>query len=305
MRNSSLLITGVVCCAFGLVPSPSYAQGRVLTEKQLNAIVNPNLESCSAPGGQLKSGRLDPASIIPTRNAREFPTDRIAKTLHGMWRGRVLGDDKDVSIDYFWMFDTKRGESLIMALRTGKQSLAELQPVENAPKFTFLMCAHEGYLPSKATPQLHEFVKVSDDIEGAPRILQGLTTLKLQKARPTLSDLWRGLVATKYFEGLPAVAFGGGFFTPVRIERVASEIGPAQASLKWDAEYYGGGSTAIKFTKGVPITGVEYGQFVGTTTESGDFLVASPGNGKPWKVEARTGGSYDLGFDSVILGPLQ
>ena len=38
---------------------------------------------------QLKSGRTDTASIIPTRNARAFPKeafpkDRIARTLQGM-----------------------------------------------------------------------------------------------------------------------------------------------------------------------------------------------------------------------------
>src|SRR5437762_1491645 len=90
MKNYSLLIKLVVFCALGLMASPSYAQGRILTENQLDAIVKPNLGNCSTQ-------RIDPASIIPTRNAREFPTSKIAKTLHGMWRGQVLGDDKDVS----------------------------------------------------------------------------------------------------------------------------------------------------------------------------------------------------------------
>ena len=75
--------------------------------------------------------------------------------------------------------------------------------------------------------------------------------------------------------------------------------------MSWDSEYYGGGTTWIKFTPGVPMKGVEYTQFVGTTATAGDFLVASPGNGKLSKVEAASGGDYDLAFDSVTFGPLQ
>ena len=144
----------VVCCAFGLMPSPSYAQGRTLTATQLDAIVKPNLKQCSPQSARLKSGqltssRIDPASIIPTRNAREFPKDRIARTLHGMWRGEVFGDyNKDLRVDYFWIMDTKRNEGLIIAQRTGKESMAGLRPVAKAPKLTYLMCANEGYIPS-------------------------------------------------------------------------------------------------------------------------------------------------------------
>jgi len=75
--------------------------------------------------------------------------------------------------------------------------------------------------------------------------------------------------------------------------------------LKWNGQYYGGGGTSLKFTPAVPIRGVEHAQFIGTTTNSGDFLVSSPGNGRMWKVEAIRGGSYDLAFDQVTLGPLQ
>jgi hypothetical protein len=304
MTKYRLLISVVVCSKFALMASFSYAQGRVLTERQLEAIVSPSLESPQT--GRILSGRTEPTSVIPTRNMREFPTSRIERTLHGMWRGRVLGDDKEVSIDYFWIFDTKRGESLIFAQRTGEQTLGDMKPVENAPKFTFLLGAHEGYIPAQSKPQIHEFVKVSDSIEETPRSLQKTTGMRYREGtRPTLSELWRGLLANRYFEGMPAMAFAGGFTTPLLIERVPSEIGPAKISLRWDAEYYGGGATGIRYTQGVPIKGVEYGQFVGTTTQSGDFLVASPGNGKPWKVEALVGGNYDLSFDSVILGPLQ
>ena len=104
---------------------------------------------------------------------------------------------------------------------------------------------------------------------------------------------------------MPAVAFAGALFKPIQIETVTNDIGPAQVSMSWDSEYYGGGTTWIKFTPGVPMKGVEYTQFVGTTATAGDFLVASPGNGKLYKVEAASGGDYDLAFDAVTFGPLQ
>src|SRR5438309_9233991 len=280
MRNYSLLML-VVCCAFGLAPSPACAQGRTLTESQLQAIVKPSLANCSP-----QSSRIDPASVIPTSNAREFTPDRIAKTLHGIWQGQVIGDASDVSVDYFWIVETKNNEGLIVALRNGKQSVRGPGQAPNAPKLTFLMCPNEGYIPSKDTPMIHQFVKVGRSIEEAPQILEKAMGLKFRKAQPTLSDLWQEIVASGYFNGLPAVAFAGGLFKPIQIESVANAAGPAGVSLQWGAEYRGGGSTGIKYKSGVPMIGVEHAEFVGTTTNSGDFLVASPGNGKIWKVEA-------------------
>jgi hypothetical protein len=100
------------------------------------------------------------------------------------------------------------------------------------------------------------------------------------------------------------VAFAGALFK-IQLKPVPSTVGPDQVSLGWSSEYYGGGTTWLKFTPGVPMKGFEYGLFVGTSATAGDFLVASPGNGNLWKVEANTGGDYDLAFDSVTLGPLQ
>lgn len=288
-----------------LVPNP--AAGRVLTPKQLDAIVKPSLANCAPPSTKLHSGGIDPATIIPSVNAKELPTDRVAKTLHGIWRGSVVGDDSDVSVDYFWFMDTRNNEALIIAQRTGKQTLANLQPIANAPKFSYLLCAHEGYFPSKETPQMQEFVKVSDDLKDAPRLLEEATGLKAADAGQTPSQMWNGLLKIDYFKkvGARAKAFGGALFKTIQIAPVAGPIGPSQIAMSWDGTYFGGGSTAIKWTPDVPIQGVEYAQFVGTNTPSGDFLVASPGNGKLWKVEAVSGGQYDLGFDSVVLGPLE
>jgi hypothetical protein len=233
-----------------------------------------------------------------------------------------LGDKKDVSVDYFWIVDTKNNEGLIVALRNGKQSVAAPREAAaaTAPKLTFLMCPQEGYIPSNQTPMIHEFVKVADSIADAPKILEKATGLKVSRARPSLSDLWQGLLASKYFSGLPAVAFAGALFKPIQIGSVANAVGPAGISLRWDAEYRGGGSTSIQYTTGVPMVGVEHAEFIGTSTNQGDYLVSSPGNGKIWKVEASNkveagskdeaarlavGHSYDLAFNKVVLGPLK
>jgi len=320
MKNYSLLVKLVVCCAFVcctfvLRESPSYGQGRSLTTEQLDAIVTPSLAKCSVPTGQTTNARLDPYSIIPTSNAREFPTERIAKTLHGMWRGQVIGSPldskyapgKEGNVDYFWIIDSARNEGLIIALRNGNNSTAGLKlPGANPPKISYLICPHEGYVPNvEKGAEIHEFTKVSDTIEEAPMVLAKATGLKFPTGPATLADLWQVIVTSGYFESLPAVAFAGGFFNPMRLEPVASAIGPAQFSMSWDSEYYGGGTTWIKFTNGVPMKGVESTQFMGTTATGGDFLVASPGNGKLAKVEAVTGGDYCLAFDSVTIGPLQ
>jgi len=231
-----------------------------------------------------------------------------------MWHGQVIGSPLDVkyakskeaNVDYFWIFDTQRSEALIIALRNGNNSTAGMGPVPNAPKLSYLICAHEGYIPTvEKGSEIHEFTKVSNTITDAPRVLAKATGLQFKTGRPILSELWKEIVASKYFQSLPAVAFAGGFFKPIRVDLVPSPVGPAQVSMSWDSEYYGGGTTWIQFTPGVPMKGVEYTTFVGTTATAGDYLVASPGNGKLAKVEAATGGNYDLAFDSVSFGPLQ
>jgi hypothetical protein len=289
--------------------TPNAAGGRYLTPAQLDAIVTPSLKNCAPPettAAAKNSGRIDPASVIPSLNAKAFPAARIAKTLHGIWRGSVEGDDSDVGVDYFWFIDTKRNEALIIAQRTGKQTLAGMQPVPNAPHFSYLLCAHEGYFPSKDTPQMQAFVKVANDLTEVPRLMEAATGLKAS-SQATLAEMWDGLHKINYFREIEkrAKAFGGALFTGIQIAPVQGPIGPPQMSLSWNGTYYGGGSTAIRWTPDVPIKGVEYGTFVGTSATGGDFLVASPGNGALWKVEAVAGGNYDLGFDAVVLGPMQ
>jgi len=318
MRDYSLPIKHViygalVCCVFGVSQSPAYGQGRPpLTPEQIDAIVKPQLSLCSARIGP--EARLDINSIIPTSSAREVPAARVSKTLNGMWRGQIIGSPLDTkyakgkegNVDYFWIIDSPHKRGLIIALRDGKDSTAGIGPIPNAPKITYLICAHEGYVPNvEKGSEIHEFTKISNSIDGARSVLEKATGVTFKEKHPTLPDFWKEIVASGYFKSLPSVAFAGGFFNPMRINLVPSPIGPAQLSLSWDSEYYGGGTTWIKFTPGVPMKGEEYTQFVGTTATAGDYLVASPGNGKLSKVEARVGGDYDLAFDSVSFGPLQ
>jgi hypothetical protein len=167
------------------------------------------------------------------------------------------------------------------------------------------MCPHEGYTPGSNTPQIHTFTKISNSTAGAARLVQSATGVRSRKERPSLSDLWQGLVASKYFDRLPYVAFAGALFKPVRLDLARSGNGPAEVSLGWDAQYRGGGRTKLRYMTGVPMVGSERGQFVATRAPSGDYLVSSLGNGKIYKVEVFAGGNYDLSFDSVVLGPMQ
>lgn len=337
MKKYSLLTGLVICCGLGPIQSVSLAQQAQAPEQQqaLEAIVKPTLSSCSTASGQtaassgrIENARIDPVRVIPATHRRAFPAARIAKTLHGIWRGQVQGDHSDVHVDYFWIMDTNLHEGLIIAQRSGKETLAGAPAIPNAPKLTYLMCAHEGYSPGTSVPQIHEFTKVSNSTEDAARLIQLATGLENAKPGATPSELWQELVRTEYFNGLPYVAFAGALFKPIRIETVQGAGGPPETFVGWDAEYRGGGSTKLKYVTGVPTTGSERVQFVGTTLRGNDYLVASPGNGSLWKVEAwpanaqrsTTSGSttsgwvidgvdysseYDLAFDSVALGPLE
>jgi hypothetical protein len=139
--------------------------------------------------------------------------------------------------------------------------------------------------------------------------MQQATGLRLKNPRETLSDMWKELVAIGYFDNARFAnehgqAYAGGMFTGLDIEPVENVVGAPDTSIKWNAEYRGGGSTAIKFQNNIPILGVEFGQFVGATATAGDYLVASPGNGRLWKVETFSGAQYGEEEDLVSLGPL-
>lgn len=347
MKKYSLLTGLVICCGFASMQGVAYAQKarptRPITQttSQIDALVNPTLESCeapqvqtttaatttartptarttsarttagsattaSAPARRVQTTQIHPSRVVPTEERRVFPTERIAKTLHGIWRGEVKGDTSDLNVDYFWIIDTNLNEALIIAQRSGKNTLGPSQ-LPNPPKLTYLMCAHDGYSPGTSVPQIHEFTKVYATTDNAARIVQEATGLEDARPGATPTELWQGLLRTEYFNGLPYVAFAGALFKPIRIEQVPNANLPPEIFLGWDAEYRGGGSTKIRYTTGLPLIGKERAQFIGASAGTGDYLLASPGNGSIYKVEMIEGyeAYYDLAFDSVSLGPLE
>jgi hypothetical protein len=310
MKRHNLLTGLVVCCGFGLMQSASQAGQPPRTLAELDRIVKPTVASCGSEtarataSSRIESARIDPAMVIPARNKKSIAQARVAKTLNGVWNGKVIGDAGDVHVDYFWIMDTRANEGLIIAQRSGKQSVTQAPERANAPKLTYLMCAHEGYTPGSNTPQIHEFTKVSSSTANAAQIVQRATGVRFAKGT-SLSNMWRRLVSSGYFNNLPYVAYAGGFFKPITIQSVRGDDGTPQVAVNWNGEYRGGGSTKLKYTTGVPMRGTERAQFVGTTARAGDFLVSSLGNGKLWQVEVVAGGDYDLSFDTVSIGPLE
>lgn len=306
---------------------------RALTTTQVESLVKLDLNSCAnqTTTGRIETARINPSRVVPNVNRRAIPASRVARTLHGIWRGQVRGDYGDVKVDYFWIIDTTLGESLLIAQRSGKETLAASPILANAPKLSYLMCAHDGYSPGTNAPQIHEFTKVSRTTDGAARVVEAATGIRPAAARPTPTQMWKQLVEAKYFDSLPYVAFAGALFKPMRIETVPSRTGgPVETFVGWDAEYRGGGSTRLKYVTGVPTIGTERVQFIAAAARSGEYLVASAGNGSLWKVEGwpanamrPKGGTsgeissgmmvdgvdysayYDLSFDQVSLGPIE
>jgi hypothetical protein len=292
-----------LCCGFALLPVPSHAQ-RALNDKQLNAIVKTDLNGCSLDQAQQVN------TIIPLRDARAFPQDRIEKTLHGVWRGRVTGaypknflaKDGALNVDYYWVIDMKRHEALILEQFTSNRTEMP-KAIAGGPSFSFLMCGAEGYVP-RAPRQVHAFQKVSDNIEDAKSLFQTSTGLKAEDKEFTLSAAWQQLVDTKYFDTSKFGAYAGGLFKPFELGSLENAIGPSFLTMRYQAEYRGSGVTAAHFTSGTPIRGVEEAHFLGVKTGGGDFLVASFGNGQAWRKEATQGGVMELAFDKVVIGPL-
>ena len=299
VKNASLLITAMkflqritmekamktytwlaLCCGgLALAPVPSHAQ-RSLSATQLSAIVKTDLNGCSTDQAQ-------PNAIIPLRDAKQF-----------------LARDGALNVDYYWVIDMKRHEALVVEQLSPNRSATETRKIVDAPSISFLACGEEGYVP-RSPRQVHSFTKVSDNIEDARSVLVASTGLKVEDNKEfTLSSTWQQLVDTKYFDTAKFGAYAGGLFKPFEIGSVANAIGPAFASMRYEAEYRGGGATAARFTTGTPIKGVEDAQFLGVTSGGKDFLVASFGNGRAWRKVATEGGVMELAFDKVVIGPL-
>ncbi len=249
------------------------------------------------------------APIVPASSVRNFSVDRVARTLHGIWRGRVSGDyppeliaaDGYVNVDYYWIIDTEHGEALI---------LEQLSPVRaahaapaGAPALSFLTCGRDGYVP-RHPKQVHEFQKISSNLEDARAMLKTSTGLVVDDAELSLSAVWQQLVDTRYFDTARFGAYAGGLFKPFDLTSGTTVVGTPMVSLAYQAEYRGSGQTAAKFETGVPILGRESAGFIGVSTGTADYLVSTVGNGVEWLKEDVVTALINMIMDKVVLGPL-
>ena len=289
-----VLVLGLIA-----IPSAQSASQQGLSARQLADVVNTNLNACRTK-----------TPIVPQRTARAFSINRIERTLHGVWRGRVKGNydtrllakDGFLNVDYCMIVDTKRHEALVFEQFGPNRAIARGKA--GAPDWTYVMCGEEKYLP-RHPAQVHEFQKVSDNIEDARELLRTSTGLTFDDNRGLeLSAIWKRLVDSKYFDTPRSLAFAGSLFKPFEIEVVSNEERGSLLAMKIQTEYRGGGQTAARFQPGVPMRGFEEGHFIGVTTRSGDYLVSTIGNGVAMRKAVTDGGLIHMFFDKVVIGPL-
>lgn len=270
-----------------------------------------------------------------THDAKVYTPDRVANTLNGVWIGKVSGEydpqlmakDGFLNVDYYMIVDIKRGESFVYEEVTDRRSGADLQPKRGAPKWTYVWCAREDY-KTKSPRQIHEFTKVSDDVNDARTILGNSLGLKLT-GDVVLSDVWRKLVDAKFFDDPKrSLAYAGVLFNPVTMGTVKTPNGDSVFELRLVGEYRGNGQTAAQFVPGNPIHNVESAHFVGLSMSSqevrqlgrrapsiaaeiggtGEFLTASVGFGNamvgPKDDALASVFSTQMAFDKVVIGPL-
>jgi hypothetical protein len=248
-------------------------------------------------------------------NKQAISMDRIERTLNGVWRGRVKGNydrkllakDGTLNVDYLMVVDVKRGEALVFEQFGANRSAATLRAKPGAPVWSYITCGKAQYKPRNMPAQVHEFVKVSDNIEDARALLSSSTKMAFdaKSGEVVLSDIWQRLVESKYFDDKSrSLAFAGGFFK-LKMGNVPSAVGGSLFDLNMQAEYRGSGQTVAKFTPGEPIRGVEQGQFLGVSMNQGDFLISSLKNGLPMKKGGvDSSNDIDMFFDKVVIGPL-
>lgn len=277
-----------------------------------------------------------------THNTQVFSPQRIASTLNGVWIGKVSGEydpqlfaaDGFLNVDYYMIVDINRGESFVYQEFGSNRSGAGLQAQPGAPKWTYVWCARENY-ETKSPRQIHDFVKVSDNIQDGKQLLTNSTGLTFAPGEQlVLSNAWQKLVAAKFFDDPKrSLAYAGVLFKPITMGTVQSAGGGSLFELRLVGEYRGSGETAAKFIPGEPIHNVEQAHFLGltgsgtstasaspssttartavaTTTESsfGDFLVAAFGIGNAM-IGPKDDATFELfstqmAFDKVVIGPL-
>ncbi|BDC50516.1 hypothetical protein F183_A28320 [Bryobacterales bacterium F-183] len=295
----SFTLISVGCAGYARGPVPRNSFAATLPEAPVSAVISTDLKGCESK-----------TPVVSRSEQRSYPEARIQRTLNGVWRGKVTGEypkdflarDGNLDVDYYMIVDAKRGEALVFEQFSSKRAAPKAKA--NAPKWSYLMCGHERYLPAHP-PQVHEFQKVSDNIEDARELLAASTGLTFKaNSDLVLSSAWKQLVDSKYFDSDKSLAYAGGLFKPFRIANVPDEERGSLLEMKIQAEYRGSGMTAAKFEKGVAMRGTEEGKFVGIRTGGSDYLVAAAGSGSQLLKQVSQFGSINMAFDKVVIGPL-
>jgi hypothetical protein len=332
----------------GLISIPSAAQRRrpeTATGTRVSSTKPPQdltaSEQTAALDTSLSTTCAETAPLAPkvlAHDANVFAPQRIASTLNGVWVGKVSGeydkqlfaDDGFLNVDYYMIVDISRGEAFTYQEFGDKRSAASFQPKAGAPKWTYVWCARENY-QTKSPRQIHEFTKVSDNVQDARSILTNSVGVTFSGGEPVvLSNVWRKLVDSKFFDDPNrSLAYAGVLFNPLTMGTVQSGGGSTLFELRMVGEYRGSGQTAAQFVPGVPIHNVEQAHFLGisgagistasggprrgprstvTTTESGDYLTASYSLGNemigPKDDAVLAVFSTQMAFDKVVIGPL-
>lgn len=302
-----------IVLVLGVIGIPSAAQRRQsgtavqgLTGPQRAAAVNTNLGSTCK-----EKPRKVPQ--VNAHDAEVFSNDRVLRTVNGVWRGSVRGNydkkllasDGKVNVDYYMIVDTKRSEVLVFEQFGSKRSAPP--PKRGVPVWSYVFCDRPNYRP-RHPPQVHEFHKVSDNIEDGRPILTASTGLTFEGSELVLANVWQKLVDTKFFDDPKrSLAYAGAFFKPVKIGNVPVAAGTGSLlEMDMQSEYRGSGQTAARFQPGVPLRGFERGKFLGVGTNAGDFLVSSftLGEETTSAKEAESGGVISMQYDKIVIGPL-
>ncbi|HEU4508565.1 MAG TPA: hypothetical protein VFR78_10030 [Pyrinomonadaceae bacterium] len=333
----------------GLISIPSAAQRRREQTATGSRIANTSRSAAQELSAAERTAALDTslsttcaetAPLAPkvlAHDANVFAPQRIANTLNGVWVGKVSGeydkqlfaDDGFLNVDYYMIVDISRGEAFTYQEFGDKRSAANFAPKAGAPKWTYVWCARENY-QTKSPRQIHEFTKVSDNVQDARSIIANSVGVTFSGGEPLiLSNVWRKLVDSKFFDDPNrSLAYAGVLFNPLTMGTVQSAGGGTLFELRMVGEYRGSGQTAAQFVPGVPIHNVEQAHFLGvsgasistassprrgprgtiTTAETGDYLTASYALGNemegPKDDAVVAVFSTQMAFDKVVIGPL-
>ncbi len=211
--------------------SPNVATKRVsrppqgLTPAEAAAAIDTNLANTCA-----ETAPTSPKAL--GHNPQVFTPQRVSSTLNGVWLGKVSGEydpqlfapDGFLNVDYYMIVDANRGETLVFQAFGSNRSGAGMQPVPNTPKWSYVWCARGNY-QNPSPRQVHEFTKVSNNVEDARSVITNSTGLRLPTGPVVLSNVWQQLVAINFFDDPShSIAYAGVLFKPFTLGNVTSGL---------------------------------------------------------------------------------